>query len=125
MVQTRRVFASFSVDDIESARQFYDETLDLEVEQGGEDGPLFLHGPDRSSTLVYLKSDHQPATFTVLNLSVEDIQTAVEELTSKGVEFQRYPEIDANEQGIHKSNGHSIAWFNDPAGNGLSLVQES
>ncbi len=125
MVQTRRVFASFSVDDIESARQFYVETLDLEVEQGGEDGPLFLHGPDRSATLVYLKPDHQPAAFTVLNLSVEDIQTAVEELASKGVEFLRYPGIDANEQGIHRSNGHSIAWFKDPAGNGLSLVQES
>lgn len=125
MVQTKRMFGSFSVDDIESARRFYHETLDLEVEQISDDGPLFLHGPDGSATLVYLKSDHQPATFTVLNLSVEDIETAVEELTSRGIEFQRYPGIEANEQGIHRSNGHSIAWFNDPAGNGLSLVQES
>ncbi len=125
MVETRRVFGSFSVDDIESARRFYQETLNLEVERGGEEGPLFLHGPDGSATLVYLKSDHQAATFTVLNLSVNDIQTAVEELSSKGVEFQRYPGIEANEHGIHTSNGHSIAWFNDPAGNGLSLVQES
>lgn len=99
--------------------------MGLKVEQGPNGGPLFLNGPDGSATLVYPKADHQPAVFTVLNLSVEDIETAVDELASRGVEFQSYPGIETDERGIHRSQGHSIAWFNDPAGNGLSLVQES
>ena len=125
MVQTKRIFGSFSVDDIEAARQFYGDTLGLKTELVTDDGPLFLHGPDGSATLVYPKQDHSPASFTVLNLSVDDIGGAVEELTSCGIEFQRYPDIEADERGIHRSRDHSIAWFTDPAGNGLSIVQES
>lgn len=125
MVQTKRVFGSFSVDDIEAARRFYEDTLGLKTELVTDDGPLFLHDPNGSVTLVYPKRDHVPASFTVLNLSVDDIGGAVEELASCGIEFQRYPDIEADEQGIHRSRGHSIAWFTDPAGNGLSIVQES
>lgn len=125
MVQAKRIFGSFSVDDIEAARRFYQETLGMKIELVTEDGPLFLHGPNGSATLVYPKADHTPASFTVLNLSVDDIERSVEELTSRGLEFQRYPGIEADERGIHRSRGHSIAWFTDPAGNELSIVQES
>lgn len=125
MVRSKRIFGSFSVDDIEAARRFYQETLGIKTELITEQGPLFLHGPDGSTTLVYPKTDHTPATFTVLNLSVEDIDSTVEELTSKGLEFQRYPGIEADERGVHQSQSHSIAWFTDPAGNELSVVQET
>lgn len=125
MVETKRLVASFSVDDIGLATQFYAETLGLETELMSEEGPLFLHGPEGSTTMVYAKPDHAPATFTVLNVSVDDIAVAVDELSSLGVEFQRYPGIDADERGIHTSRGHSIAWFEDPAGNSLSVAQES
>lgn len=125
MVQTKRVFGSFSVDDIEAARQFYEGTLGMKTELVTDDGPLFLHGPSGSVTLVYPKADHTPASFTVLNLSVDDIDSTVALLSSQGVEFQRYDGIEADDRGIHRSRGHSIAWFTDPAGNELSLLQES
>ncbi|MDH3308300.1 MAG: VOC family protein [Acidimicrobiia bacterium] len=125
MVQAKRVFGSFSVDDIDAADRFYREVLGMKTELVTDDGPLFVHGPNGTTTLIYPKEDHSPASFTVLNVSVADIQTAVQELTERGVEFQRYPGVEADEQGIHRSNGHSIAWFNDPAGNGLTIVQES
>lgn len=125
MVQAKRVFGSFSADDIEAAQRFYEETLGMKTELVTDDGPLFLHGPNGSTTLVYPKADHTPASFTVLNLSVDDIDSAVEELSSQGIEFQRYDGIEADDRGIHRSRGHSIAWFTDPAGNELSVVQES
>ena len=125
MVETKRLVASFSVDDIELATRFYEETLGLKTDLMSEEGPLFLHGPDGSTTMVYAKPDHVPATFTVLNISVDDIAVAVDELSSLGVEFQRYPGIAADERGIHTSRGHSIAWFEDPAGNSLSVAEES
>lgn len=125
MVRTKRIFGSFSVDDIDAARRFYQETLGIKLEMVTEDGPLFLHGPNGTVTLVYPKPDHAPASFTVLNLSVDDIERSVDELTSRGVEFQRYPGLAADARGIHQSRGHSIAWFTDPAGNELSILQES
>lgn len=124
MVNTKRVFGSFSVDDVEAADRFYQNTLGMKTDMVTEDGPLFLHSSDGNTTLVYPKADHRPAGFTVLNLSVEDIDSAVDELTSRGVRFQRYPGIEADDRGIHRSQGHSIAWFTDPAGNELSIVQE-
>lgn len=125
MVQAKRVFGSFSVDDSEAARRFYEDILGMKTELVTDDGPLFLHGPDGSATLVYPKADHIPASFTVLNLSVDDIDSTVEELSSKGVEFQRYEGIEADDRGIYRGPGRSIAWFKDPAGNELSVVQES
>ncbi len=125
MVQTTRIFGSFSVDDINAASRFYEQTLDIKTELATDDGPLFLYSPEGSATLVYLKTDHTPASYTVLNLSVEDIATAVDELTTRGVDFQRFSGIETDARGIHRSGGHSIAWFTDPAGNGLSVVQES
>ena len=124
MIQTRRVFASFSVDDIGTANRFYSETLGVKAEMVSDEGPLFLHGPDGGATLVYLKADHAPAEFTVFNLSVENIESAVDTLTGLGVTFDRYEGFPTDERGIHRSGDHSIAWFKDPAGNGLSIVQE-
>lgn len=125
MVQAKRMFGSFSVNDIEVARRFYKETLGMKTDLVTDDGPLFLHGPNGSTTLVYPKADHSPASFTVLNLSVDDIDSAVEELSSQGVEFQRYDGIESDDRGIHRAPGHYIAWFTDPAGNELSVFQES
>ena len=125
MVEVKRIVASFSVDDIGLAAEFYEKTLGLKTELMSEEGPLFLHGPEGSTTMVYAKPDHAPATYTVLNISVEDISVAVDDLASQGVEFQRYPGIDADERGIHTSRGHSIAWFLDPAGNSMAVGQES
>lgn len=125
MVQAKRIFGSFSVDDIEAARRFYEGTLGMKAELVTDDGPLFLHDSNGRATLVYPKADHTPASFTVLNLSVDDIDSTVEELRSQGVEFQRYDGIEVDDRGIHHSRGHSIAWFADPAGNVISVVQES
>ena len=125
MLETKQVFGSFSVDDIGLAAQFYEKTLGLKAELISDEGPLFLHGPEGNTMMVYAKPDHAPATFTVLNISVDDIAAAVDELSSLGVEFQRYPGIEADERGIHTSRGHSIAWFEDPAGNSLAVAQMS
>lgn len=91
----------------------------------GEHGPLFVHGPDGHDTLVYAKPDHVPATFTVLNLSVSSIDDAVDGLAAKGVVFERYDEFETDDRGIYRGEGHSIAWFTDPAGNSLSVVEET
>ena len=125
MVEAKRLVGSFSVNEIGLAAQFYEKTLGLKTELMSDEGPLFLHGPEGSTTMVYAKPDHAPATFTVLNVSVDDIADAVDELSSLGVKFQRYPGIEADERGIHASRGHFIAWFEDPAGNSLSVAQES
>lgn len=125
MVETKGIFGSFSVDDIEAAHRFYEDTLGIKTELVTDDGPLFLHGPNGSATLVYPKADHTPASFTVLNLSVDDIESSVEELSSQGVEFERYDDIETDERGIYRGPGRSIVWFTDPAGNVLSAVQLS
>lgn len=125
MVTTIRTFGSFSVDDIDAARRFYRDTLGMGVSTVGEHGPLFVHGPDGPEILVYAKPDHVPATFTVLNLSVSSGHAAVDELAAKGVVFERYDGFETDDRGIYRGEGHSIAWFTDPAGNVLSVVQES
>ena len=125
MLEAKQVISSFSVDDIGHAAQFYEKTLGMKTELMSEEGPLFLHGPDGNTTMVYAKPDHAPASFTVLNISVDDITVAVDELSSLGVEIQRYPGIEVDERGIHTSRGHSIAWFEDPAGNNLAVAQMS
>jgi catechol 2,3-dioxygenase-like lactoylglutathione lyase family enzyme len=125
MVTMTRTFGSFSVDDLDRAAAFYRDVLGLTVARVAEPGPLWLHGPDGDDTLVYLKGDHLPATFTVLNVSVPDIGQAVAELTARGVTFEHYDGIPTDDRGILHGEGHSIAWFTDPAGNGLSLVEEA
>jgi predicted enzyme related to lactoylglutathione lyase len=122
MFEKTKAFSGFSVDDIPRAKQFYGETLGLKVSEEGE-GLLFLHVAGDSGTLVYPKPDHTPATFTILNFPVDDIEAAVDALVERGVEFERYPETD--EKGIFRGQGPLIAWFKDPAGNILSVIEQS
>ncbi|MEV6107921.1 VOC family protein [Streptomyces sp. NPDC051940] len=117
-----KAFSGFSVDDLEKAKEFYGQTLGLDVRDAGEG--LWVHLADGNRLLVYPKDTHQPATFTVLNFPVDDIDQAVDQLTAKGVTFERYPGFEADEKGIVRGMGPQIAWFTDPAGNILSVLQE-
>lgn len=122
MLQTRNAFSSFSVNDLKRASDFYGRTLGLKVSES-EMG-LEIH-PGDTEVFIYPKPNHTPATFTVLNFLVDDIDKAVDELKQKGVSFERYDgEIKTNEKGIHRNGGPSIAWFKDPAGNILSVVEK-
>jgi catechol 2,3-dioxygenase-like lactoylglutathione lyase family enzyme len=123
MFQTATAFGSFAVDDLAAAQKFYGEALGLRV--SGEDGALMLHLAGDHRILVYAKPDHTPATFTILNFPVDDIDQAVDELTARGVPIQRYQGFDADPKGIYRGEGRSIAWFTDPAGNVLSMVQQA
>jgi catechol 2,3-dioxygenase-like lactoylglutathione lyase family enzyme len=120
MFEHTKAFSGFSVDDIPRAKEFYGGTLGLRVSEAN--GMLTLHIEGDRNTLVYPKKDHTPATFTVLNFPVADIDEAVAELTGRGVEFEKYPNLD--EKGIFREMGPAIAWFRDPAGNILSVLQE-
>jgi len=120
-------FSSFSVDDIGEAMEFYGKTLGVEVSDN-EEGGLELSFDDGSSVFVYPKDDHDPATFTVLNFQVDDIEDAVDELIDQGITFEQYDgEMQTDEKGIFlgKENGKgpNIAWFKDPAGNFLSVIE--
>jgi catechol 2,3-dioxygenase-like lactoylglutathione lyase family enzyme len=117
-----RPFGSFAVDDLAAARTFYGQTLGLRVSEEG--GPLVLHLADDQRILVYPKPDHTPASFTILNFPVDDIDQALDELTARGVPIQRYEGFQTDAKGIYRGQGHAIAWFTDPAGNVLSVIQE-
>lgn len=124
MFEHTKAFSGFSVDDVAKARQFYGETLGLRVtEEAG--GLLTLHIAGDRPTIVYPKPDHTPATFTILNFPVDDIESAVDELTRRGVRFERYEgsDLETDEKGIFRGGGPLIAWFKDPAGNVLSVIQ--
>jgi predicted enzyme related to lactoylglutathione lyase len=116
-------FSGFAVPDTTAAKQFYGDTLGLKVTE--EYGLLTLHlnGGDRP-TLIYPKPDHTPATYTILNFQVTDIEAAVDALAARGVEFARYDGMEQDERGIMRAEGPYIAWFTDPAGNILSVLQE-
>ncbi|KAB8190252.1 VOC family protein [Nonomuraea phyllanthi] len=121
MFQDTKAFSGFSVNDIEAARSFYGETLGLRVSE--ENGLLTLHVAGGTDILVYPKEDHAPASFTILNFPVEDVEKAVDELTARGVRFERYDGMPADEKGIMRGWGPTIAWFTDPAGNVLSVIE--
>ena len=120
MFEHTRAFSGFSADDIAKAKQFYSETLGLNVSE--ENGMLTLHIAGDRDTLIYPKPDHTPATFTILNFPVEDIDKAVDELAARGVRFERYDGFEQDEKGIFRGGGPHIAWFKDPAGNVLSVL---
>jgi catechol 2,3-dioxygenase-like lactoylglutathione lyase family enzyme len=123
MFKDNRAFSSFSVDDVPRAKQFYGETLGLDV--ADQMGGLELHlGGGSGDVFIYPKDDHAPASFTVLNFLVPDVDAAVDRLTAAGVRFERYEGIEADEKGIVRGNGDgpTIAWFEDPAGNVLSVM---
>jgi catechol 2,3-dioxygenase-like lactoylglutathione lyase family enzyme len=124
MFTTVPAFSGFSVDDIEKAREFYGGTLGLEVSD--MDGLLQIRLGGGATVLAYPKADHAPATFTILNFPVDDIDRAVDELTAAGVVLERYPQLgEQDERGVYRGPpGPDIAWFTDPAGNILSVLME-
>jgi len=122
MFKNIKAFSGFSVDDVPRARQFYAETLGLDVDE--ENGMLTLHLAGNRDTLVYPKGDdHVPASFTILNFPVDDIEQAADGLAERGVQFERYPGMEIDARGIFRGGGPPIAWFKDPAGNVLSVLQ--
>jgi catechol 2,3-dioxygenase-like lactoylglutathione lyase family enzyme len=123
MFENTKAFSGFSADDIPAAKKFYGETLGLKVTE--ENGLLTLHIAGDRPTLIYPKENHEPASFTILNFPVDDIDAAVDGLTERGVAFERYDGFDQDEKGIFRDEGPDIAWFKDPAGNILSVIQES
>ena len=123
MFKDTKAFSGFSVNDIPKAKDFYSRVLGLEVSE--ENGMLFLHIAGSSNILVYPKSDHVPATYTILNFPVPDVEQAVDELVRRGVRFEHYEgEMQTDAKGIMRGQGPEIAWFKDPAGNFLSVMQE-
>lgn len=123
MFNNTKAFSGFAVDDIEKAREFYGETLGLETSE--EHGLLTLHLAGDRATIVYPKPDIEPANYTILNFPVDDIDEAVEGLAARGVSFERYDGFEQDERGIARGDeGPYIAWFKDPAGNILSVLQE-
>ena len=122
MIDSTKAFSGFAVSDLEAAARFYRDTLGLDVAE--EEGMLILRlQPDRP-VLIYPKPDHVPATFTILNFPVDDIDKAVDELAGRGVRFERYDGFEHDERGIvRQAGGPPIAWFTDPAGNILSVLE--
>lgn len=126
MFKATKAFSSFSSNDIPAARKFYGETLGLETSEP-MDGMLSLKLGNGSEVIIYPKDDHTPATFTVLNFPVDDVEAAVGKLKEHGVRFEHYdePDLKTDADGISRGNGGPvIAWFKDPAGNILSVIQE-
>ncbi len=119
MLEKSKAFSGFSTDDIPKAKRFYAETLGIRVSE--ENGMLTLHLAGDRDTLIYPKENHTPATFTILNFPVDDVESTVDELTARGVTFERLEGTD--EKGIQRQYGPPIAWFTDPAGNILSVIQ--
>jgi catechol 2,3-dioxygenase-like lactoylglutathione lyase family enzyme len=125
MFADTKAYSGFAVDDLQQAREFYGETLGLRTDiLDEENGLMVLHLAGDRDTLVYVKPDFTPATYTILNFQVDDIEAAVDELTSRGVRFERYDGFDQDEKGIARGLGPDIAWFTDPAGNILSVLNE-
>ena len=122
MFKDTQAFSGFSVDDIEAAKQFYGQILGLDFSE--QNGLLSLHIAGGRDTIVYPKADHTPASFTILNFPVADIEQAVRGLSDLGVKFERYEGMGQDEQGIFRHGGPLIAWFKDPAGNILSVLQQ-
>ena len=122
MFANTKAFSGFAVDDLQKARKFYGETLGLKTSE--QHGLLTLHLAGGRDTLVYPKPNHTPATYTILNFPVEDIDKAVDELARRGVRFERYDGFEQDEKGIFRAGGPYIAWFKDPAGNVLAVLQE-
>ena len=118
-----KAFSSFSVDDLEKAKEFYGKTLGIDISESKEG--LSLYPKSSNEIFIYPKTDHTPATFTVLNFPVDDVEQAVDDLTKQGVRFEIYNkgELKTDEKGIFRGEGPKIAWFKDPAGNFLSVLE--
>jgi catechol 2,3-dioxygenase-like lactoylglutathione lyase family enzyme len=121
MFESTKAFSGFAVDDVPAAREFYGETLGLRTSE--QNGILTLHIAGGRDTIAYPKPNHTPADYTILNFPVDDIEQAVDELSGRGVSFERYDGMEFDERGIMRAGGPLIAWFKDPAGNTLSVIQ--
>jgi catechol 2,3-dioxygenase-like lactoylglutathione lyase family enzyme len=125
MFANTKAYSGFAVDDLQKAREFYGETLGLKISVlDEENGLMSLDLAGDRSTLVYAKPDLEPANYTILNFPVDDLEKAVDELTARGVRFERYEGFEQDEKGIARGLGPGIAWFKDPAGNILSVHRE-
>jgi predicted enzyme related to lactoylglutathione lyase len=126
MFENTKAYSGFAVDDANRAREFYGDTLGIKLSViAEEEGLLVLHLAGGRDTFVYQKPDFVPATYTILNFEVDDVDQAVDELAARGVEFERYEGFDQDEKGISRGAGPMIAWFKDPAGNILSVMKQS
>jgi catechol 2,3-dioxygenase-like lactoylglutathione lyase family enzyme len=117
-----RAYSGFAVDDMDKAREFYAGTLGLRTSE--DHGLMWLHLAGGRDTLVYPQPDATPASYTILNFEVDDIDEAVDALVARGVQFERYEDVEQDEKGIARGDGPDIAWFKDPAGNVLSVLRE-
>ena len=123
MFADTKAFSGFAVGSIVEAQKFYGETLGLRTSE--HYGLLTLHLAGERDTLVYPRQDHVPATYTILNFQVDDIDAAVDELVRRGVHLERYEGLGQDDKGINRAGGPYIAWFKDPAGNVLAVLQEA
>ncbi len=122
MLKESKAFSGFSVDNTQKAKEFYGDTLGLEVEESN--GLLNLHLAGGTTVLIYPKPNHTPATFTILNFPVDNIEETIDRLSKSGVRFERYEgDLKTDEKGIFRGGGPLIAWFKDPAGNILSVLE--
>jgi predicted enzyme related to lactoylglutathione lyase len=125
MFKKSHAFSSFSVDDLGKAKKFYSQTFGLEVKEFKDMGILNITFASGGELMIYPKDNHKPATFTVLNFSVPNVEKAVDELISKGITFEQYKEFKTDKKGISRVWGEEIAWFKDPAGNIISILKEN
>jgi catechol 2,3-dioxygenase-like lactoylglutathione lyase family enzyme len=125
MLADSKAFSGFAVPDVEEARDFYRDRLGLDVTEHEEGGLslLSLNLAGDRPTMIYPKPDFEPATYTILNFPVNDVEAAVDELSARGVQFEKYDGFDQDEKGIARGNGPDIAWFKDPAGNILAVLK--
>ena len=123
MLASSEAFSGFAAPDLAQARQFYGDTLGLSVSGQPDDGAITLELAGGRNVLVYVKPDHTPATYTILNFPVADVEGTVDALTERGISFERYEGFDQDDKGILRGEGPLIAWFRDPAGNILSIIE--
>ena len=121
MFKDTKAFSGFSVNDLDQAREFYGDTLGIDLTD--ENGMIGLHIADGGDIMIYPKENHAPATYTILNFPVDDVDMAVDELSGRGVAFERYENFEQDAKGIVRDDQGAIAWFKDPAGNILSVIQ--
>jgi predicted enzyme related to lactoylglutathione lyase len=122
MFASTEAFSGFAVDDVDAAREFYEQALGIRTST--DHGIMTLHLAGERPTIVYPKPGHRPADYTILNFRVDDIETAVDELAGRGVQLLRYDGFEQDERGIFRGGGPYIGWFTDPAGNVLAVLQE-
>lgn len=125
MFKNTHAFSSFSVDDLSKAKKFYGKTLGLDVTEISEMEILMVNFAGGGKVMIYPKDNHKPGTFTVLNFPVEDVESIVDELNSKGITFEQYKEFKTDEKGISREWGQEIAWFKDPAENIISVLKDT